>query len=259
MMNQWNIKKLDSNEQQHPCLLRFFFFLQSLQVLATAILLSSSSAIILSSSSSARTEGRRNHYKVAADAEEGRRRRRSVAKASQLNNSSPLLLTTSIESPSDDDPKAGLRNRYKDLCGRYTELTTKGATNEETYKIAVNAWNKAMEAIDACIRGGEKEKNTNDTSPIGIEKALCIESTNNKVKGIKTKGKIRGSSRRPKNFLEKRRRKKTCLQDDGPSVQKLAYGLPPFESFELPTYIAYNNTCKETGSNISMTELLQVI
>ncbi|KAF1861511.1 hypothetical protein Lal_00025860 [Lupinus albus] len=111
-------------------------------------------------------------------------------------------------SPTNDDQKAGLRNRYKDLCGRYTELTTKGATNEETYKIVVNTWNKAMEAIDACIGGGENEIYTHDTSPIGIENVLCIESTNNKVNGIKTKGKLCGSSRRPKSILEKRREKK---------------------------------------------------
>ncbi|XP_019442235.1 PREDICTED: protein FAR-RED IMPAIRED RESPONSE 1-like [Lupinus angustifolius] len=39
-------------------------------------------------------------------------------------------------SPTHDDANVRLRNRYKDLCGRYTELTTKGATNEEAYKLS---------------------------------------------------------------------------------------------------------------------------
>ncbi|KAF1862363.1 hypothetical protein Lal_00026894 [Lupinus albus] len=79
-----------------------------------------------------------------------------VVRSLSLQECCALMLSKgTCLSPTHDDEKARLRNCYKDLCGRYTELTTKGATNEETYKIAVNAWNKAMEAIDACIGGGE--------------------------------------------------------------------------------------------------------
>ncbi|KAF1867120.1 hypothetical protein Lal_00049548 [Lupinus albus] len=70
-----------------------------------------------------------------------------------------------------EDPKAEMASWYTDLCRLRADLATKGAQNEEVYKIGVNCLIKTMEAMDACLRGSYKETNTHGASIINTENA----------------------------------------------------------------------------------------
>nr|KYP66793.1 Protein FAR1-RELATED SEQUENCE 5 [Cajanus cajan] len=105
-----------------------------------------------------------------------------------------------------EDPKAKIGMRYKDICRMQVQLATKGAITEETYNIAISYLTKAMNDIDVCLEGRDKEASTSDGSLINIEKGWCSGNKDN-VKGIKTKERFRGSSTRPKGILERRKKK----------------------------------------------------
>nr|KYP70189.1 Protein FAR1-RELATED SEQUENCE 4 [Cajanus cajan] len=123
-----------------------------------------------------------------------------------------------------EDPKAKIGMRYKDICRMQVQLATKGAITEETYNIAISYLTKAMNDIDVCLEGRDKEVSTSDGSLINIEKGWCSGNKDN-VKGIKTKERFRGSSTRPKGILERRKKKKTMQQDE-PSIKNLDNELP---------------------------------
>ncbi|KAF1870864.1 hypothetical protein Lal_00030174 [Lupinus albus] len=91
-----------------------------------------------------------------------------------------------------EDPKAKMASWYIDLCRLHADLATKGAQNEEVYKIGVNGLIKTMEAMDACLRGSYKETKTHGASIINTENAC---GNNNNIKGLKIKEKSCGSSK----------------------------------------------------------------
>ncbi|XP_062114475.1 protein FAR1-RELATED SEQUENCE 12-like [Humulus lupulus] len=115
------------------------------------------------------------------------------------------VTSSTFEIKQGDDPKASLALRYQDLSRSYTHIVTKASVTEKAYKLARDGFKQLSDDVDACLEEdtvGRKEENRTTS---GI---------NTTIKGIKTNNKrIRGSSStRPKNALEKMR-KKTCLQN----------------------------------------------
>ena len=97
--------------------------------------------------------------------------------------------------------------------------------------IAINGLTKALEDIDACIRGRDKKTNSHDISLINTERDLHG-GNNNNVKRIKSKGRSYKTSTRPKGVLERQRKKKKITQVEPPS-QNLDYELPSFQSTQV--------------------------
>ncbi|KAI3678683.1 hypothetical protein L6452_37984 [Arctium lappa] len=98
-----------------------------------------------------------------------------------------------------DDPKACLALRYQDLSKSYTHIVTRASETERTYKVAREGFKRVWDDVNACLReerveGGEKSNATGEINTI--------------VKGIKINNKrMCNSSSRPKNALEKTRKK----------------------------------------------------
>ncbi|XP_020409148.1 protein FAR1-RELATED SEQUENCE 5 [Prunus persica] len=134
-------------------------------------------------------------------------------------------------SSSTNDPKVEIVKRYRELCRFHTQLATRAAGCGKAYEIVIRRLNQTFDEVDA-------------------------------FRGIKIKERVVGSSKRPKNALEKltkkRRTRKTELQNSS-SVDSIcvpttkAVPAPPSEiSQEL---VAINNLNMEFP--VSMVNLLQ--
>lgn len=56
----------------------------------------------------------------------------------------------------EEDPKARMSSRYKELSYLYMQMVTKAAETEEGYKIAKTSFSKMSKQLDAC---SERKKN----------------------------------------------------------------------------------------------------
>ncbi|KAM1189748.1 hypothetical protein ACFX2J_025390 [Malus domestica] len=119
--------------------------------------------------------------------------------------SSSARVTINISSK--DDPKANIVRRYKELCRLHIQLATRAAESPEAYEIAISRLNKTLGEVDACL----KEKETQQPTQVNaseLSETICIDDNVIQVRGIKTKEKVAGNSKRPRNALEKATKKK---------------------------------------------------
>ncbi|XP_060672413.1 protein FAR-RED IMPAIRED RESPONSE 1-like [Ziziphus jujuba] len=130
-------------------------------------------------------------------------------KSAKLGNSEFVFANTINE-----DPKVSLARRYKDLCRLQTQVATKAAETEETYKIARTALAKILEDVDTYLKGNNIGKSISK-----IVETTTVPSANEKIKGIKNKKRVRGKSTRPRNALERVRKKKNVALGE-PSQQQ---------------------------------------
>ncbi|XP_060959219.1 protein FAR1-RELATED SEQUENCE 5-like [Cannabis sativa] len=110
------------------------------------------------------------------------------------------VTSSTFEIKQGDDPKTCLALRYQDLSRSYTHIVTRASVIEKAYKLARDGFKRISDDVDACLEEdtvGRKEENCTD------------DRINTTIKGIKINNKrIRGSSStRPKNALEKMRKK----------------------------------------------------
>ena len=118
-----------------------------------------------------------------------------------------------------EDRKASMARRYKELCRMQTQIATKAAESEEAFNIAIRGLNKILEDVDGSSKSQDIEKSTS-----GI-----LRNCNNnnildgigRVKGIKTKERVRGTFNRPKGALERTKKKKKCPQYERLSAQQV--------------------------------------
>ncbi|XP_060972534.1 protein FAR-RED IMPAIRED RESPONSE 1-like [Cannabis sativa] len=150
------------------------------------------------------------------------------------------IKVNTLKSINSEDPKARLGLRYKDLCRRQTQVSTKAAEYEETYIIALNSFNKIMEDVDAFLRQKETNKipsSSNSNVKILAYDGLTINRDEKNIKGVKFKEKVCGKSTRPKSALEKARKNKKIIQEN-----------------TSPEKVPSNNTNAQSGDNISFRE-----
>ncbi|XP_062114158.1 protein FAR1-RELATED SEQUENCE 5-like [Humulus lupulus] len=99
-----------------------------------------------------------------------------------------------------EDPKIAMVNRYQELCRLFqTCVVTKASKSEKAYNYAKSGLRKIVEEID---------DPSNDQIIHSYDENQYSSREMNNIKGIKTKGKVRGKSSRPKGALEKARKKK---------------------------------------------------
>ncbi|KAK1552896.1 hypothetical protein Q3G72_025285 [Acer saccharum] len=111
-----------------------------------------------------------------------------------------------------EDAKASMAKRYRDLCRLQTQVATKAAMREQTYEIAMNSLYKVIEDVEAHMRGMEVQ----DLDSSNIQGSTLPTSDGNvmdgKIKGVKTKGRPRGKFGRFKSALERATKKKKVVQ-----------------------------------------------
>ncbi|XP_020426620.1 protein FAR1-RELATED SEQUENCE 5 [Prunus persica] len=169
-------------------------------------------------------------------------------------------------SSSTNDPKVEIVRRYRELCRLHTQLATRAAGCGKAYEIVIRRLNQTFDEVDACL----KEKSSQEMCEVislvinsrsELNECINVDDDIIKVRGIKIKERVVGSSKRPKNALEKltkkRRTRKTELQNSS-SVDSIcvpttkAVPAPPSEiSQEL---VAVNNLNMEFP--VSMVNLL---
>ncbi|XP_048332782.1 protein FAR-RED IMPAIRED RESPONSE 1-like [Ziziphus jujuba] len=130
-------------------------------------------------------------------------------KSAKLGNSEFVFANTINE-----DPKVSLARRYKDLCRLQTQVATKATKTEETYKIARTALAKILEDVDAYLKDNNIVKSISK-----IVETTTVPSASEKIKGIKNKKRVHGKSTRPRNALERVRKKKNVALGE-PSQQQ---------------------------------------
>ncbi|KAK0575370.1 hypothetical protein LWI29_038009 [Acer saccharum] len=111
-----------------------------------------------------------------------------------------------------EDAKASMAKRYRDLCRLQTQVATKAAMTEQTYEIAMNSLYKVIEDVEAHMRGMEVQdldssNNQGNTLPTSDGNVM-----DGKIKGVKTKGRPHGKSGRFKSALERATKKKKVVQ-----------------------------------------------
>ena len=119
-----------------------------------------------------------------------------------------------------EDPKAQIANRYRELCRVQTLIATNVAETEETYNIAVTGFNKILEEVEAHRKAEEVHKPNSSRIHVRDEK---------KIKGVKKKERVCGKSSRPKGALEKAYKKKRVTQEK--SFLEQVYVIPCFFKF----------------------------
>ncbi|KAI8574012.1 hypothetical protein RHMOL_Rhmol01G0320800 [Rhododendron molle] len=126
--------------------------------------------------------------------------------------------TTTSASSIQDDPKAMMGIRYKELCRLHTHLATRAAESEKAYEIALDGLHKILEEVETILGGVKIHETFLETSHVQndvVEDDAIIhdEGAGNKVKGLKVKERTNGkSSKRPRSDLEKVTRNKRKLQ-----------------------------------------------
>ncbi|KAF7148989.1 hypothetical protein RHSIM_Rhsim03G0106600 [Rhododendron simsii] len=122
--------------------------------------------------------------------------------------------TTTLASSIQDDPKAMMGIRYKELCRLHTQLATRAAESDKAYEIALDGLHKILEEVETILGGVEMHPTSLETSLVQsdvVEDDAIIhdEGAGNKVKGLKVKERANGkSSKRPRSALEKATRNK---------------------------------------------------
>ncbi|XP_028126026.1 protein FAR1-RELATED SEQUENCE 9-like [Camellia sinensis] len=97
-----------------------------------------------------------------------------------------------VTSISYEDPMAVIGGQYKELCHLCTQLATRAAEMEKTYKIALDGLNKILEEVNASLRGVVIVKTCLGTSHANnnlfkLNKTICVDGIDVRVRGIKVK------------------------------------------------------------------------
>ncbi|KAH7857951.1 hypothetical protein Vadar_018249 [Vaccinium darrowii] len=161
---------------------------------------------------------------------------------------------SSTESISQEDPKAMMGRRYKELCRLSTQLATRSVETEKAYKITLDGFHKLLEEVDVILRRDEveellakeqNESNNLDTASIG-----------KRVRGIKVKERTRiKTSKRSRSALEGATKKKKT--PGRPPLDDLDFMREPVTRSELPSspHFLQLHTCTEAlGMDASMVE-----
>ncbi|KAL7162511.1 hypothetical protein ACSBR2_042910 [Camellia fascicularis] len=104
--------------------------------------------------------------------------------------------------------------QYKELCHLCTQLATRAAETEKTYKIALDGLNKILEEVNASLRGVVIEKTCLGTSHANNNlfkqnETICVDGIDVRVRGIKVKERTNSkSSKMSKSALERATKKK---------------------------------------------------
>nr|XP_027062985.1 protein FAR1-RELATED SEQUENCE 5-like [Coffea arabica] len=116
----------------------------------------------------------------------------------------------------DLDPKVTFTKRYRDLCRLYTQLVTKAAQAEETYKIAKEGLLKILDLVDARLHQEGSSNEMSNAAKVSNPTNNTTNASGINIKGIKKKMKTI-SGKRLKSSLEKatkrRRSTKKSLQN----------------------------------------------
>ncbi|KAL2513109.1 Uncharacterized protein Adt_18709 [Abeliophyllum distichum] len=117
-------------------------------------------------------------------------------------------------SATNEDPKANMARRYKELCRLQTQIATRGSETEEAYNIVIHGFNNILEDIDAIT--STRHLHSSTSSIMHNRNYSNIVDGVGIIMGIKRKGRVRGSSGKPKNALEKgKKKKKICPSSTG--------------------------------------------
>ncbi|BBN69248.1 hypothetical protein Prudu_843S001100 [Prunus dulcis] len=125
-------------------------------------------------------------------------------------------------SSSTNDPKVEIVRRYRELCRLHTQLATRAAGCGKAYEIVIRRLNQTFDEVDACLKEKSSQEMCEVISPVinsrsELNECINVDDDIIKVRGIKIKERVVGSSKRPKNALEKltkkRRTRKTELQN----------------------------------------------
>ncbi|XP_016652765.1 PREDICTED: protein FAR1-RELATED SEQUENCE 5-like [Prunus mume] len=113
---------------------------------------------------------------------------------------------------SENDSKVEIVRRYRELCRLHTQLATRASESKDAYETAILGLNNTLRDVDACLKKKASQEPTQviskTTSASKLNEYICIDDDIIKVRGIKTKTKVVGNSKRPKNALEKLTKKK---------------------------------------------------
>lgn len=94
----------------------------------------------------------------------------------------------------------------------HTQLATQASESKDAYETAILGLNNTLRDVDACLKKKASQEPTQviskTTSASKLNEYICIDDDIIKVRGIKTKTKVVGNSKRPKNALEKLTKKK---------------------------------------------------
>ncbi|KAF4383479.1 hypothetical protein G4B88_000179 [Cannabis sativa] len=153
----------------------------------------------------------------------------------------------------EDEDKTSSIWKKSNLSRSYTHIVTRASVTEKAYKLARDGFKRISDDVDACLEEdtvGRKEENCTD------------DGINTTIKGIKINNRrIRGSSStRPKNALEKMRKKTKASQvfNNNDQVNNYMPLCQPDFSFPTTSYNPnhINMAPKNSSIQISMTELL---
>ncbi|XP_050374665.1 protein FAR-RED IMPAIRED RESPONSE 1-like [Argentina anserina] len=120
----------------------------------------------------------------------------------------PKVSCSKADYDDDDDEKAKIARRYKDLARLHTELATIATESDEAYEIATVAFHKTLADVKETL----KKKKTNKEAPQVTShvnncapEVITDDFDEHRVRGIKVKERIvrKEDSIRPKNALEK--------------------------------------------------------
>lgn len=113
---------------------------------------------------------------------------------------------------SENDSKVEIVRRYRELCRLHTQLATRASESKDAYESAILGLNNTLRDVDACLKKKASQEPTQaistTTSASKLNEYICIDDDIIKFRGIKTKTKVVGNSKRPKNALEKLTKKK---------------------------------------------------
>ncbi|KAL2502364.1 Uncharacterized protein Fot_36212 [Forsythia ovata] len=114
-----------------------------------------------------------------------------------------------------------MARRYKELCRLQTQIATRGSETEESYNIVIRGFNKILEDIDASTSTQHLQYSTSsithNCNDNNIVEGVGI------VTGIMHKERVCGSSVRPKNTLEKGKKRKKVVQIQQDSQNSLEF------------------------------------
>ncbi|BBG96012.1 hypothetical protein Prudu_004690 [Prunus dulcis] len=125
-------------------------------------------------------------------------------------------------SSSTNDPKVEIVRRYRELCRLHTQLATRAAGCGKAYEIVIRRLNQTFDEVDACLKEKSSQEMCEVISPVinsrsELNECINVDDDIIKARGIQIKERVVGSSKRPKNALEKltkkRRTRKTELQN----------------------------------------------
>ncbi|KAI8525046.1 hypothetical protein RHMOL_Rhmol13G0197500 [Rhododendron molle] len=170
--------------------------------------------------------------------------------------------TTTSASSIQDDPKAMMGIRYKELCRLHTHLATRAAESEKAYEIALDGLHKILEEVETILGGVKIHETFLETSHVQndvVEDDAIIhdEGAGNKVKGLKVKERTNGkSSKRPRSALEKVTRNKRKLQakpsSDGANYISGPVGQTMFVSPQYFTQLTQQSQLGQVKTNMQM-------